>query len=102
MAKQRIKIRHAAVALSYQPDRDDAARVVAKGSGLVAEKIIELAVKINVPVRRDADLVEVLSKLDLDDEIPEDVYLVVAEILSYVYTTSQRHKLRQFGISSDR
>lgn len=100
MARQRIKVRHAAVALSYQPDRDSAARVVAKGSGTVAEKIVDLAVQNNVPVRRDADLVEVLSKLDLDDEIPEDVYRVVAEILSYVYTTSQRHKLRQFGVGT--
>ena len=74
-----------AVALRYDRHRDQAPRVTAKGRGPVAEKIIELARQAGVPVKEDHDLVEVLSHLDLNAEIPPETYVVVAEILAWVY-----------------
>ena len=79
-----------AVALSYRAGEDNAPKVSAKGQGPVAEKIIELAREAGVPVREDADLVEILSHLDLNAEIPPDTYVVVAEILSWVYRMNSR------------
>ncbi|MFU8818527.1 MAG: EscU/YscU/HrcU family type III secretion system export apparatus switch protein [Desulfurivibrio sp.] len=82
--------RQKAVALSYDTDRQGAApRMVAKGSGLLAEKLIELAREHGVPIHQDADLVEILSRLDLNQEIPPETYLLVAEILAFIYRTNQ-------------
>lgn len=74
-----------AVALRYREGRDSAPLVTAKGRGAVAEKIIELAREAGVPVKEDADLVEILSHLDLNEAIPPDSYVIVAEILAWVY-----------------
>lgn len=77
-----------AVALRYAPGEDDAPRVAAKGRGHVAEKILELARRYGVPIRQDPNLVQVLSRLDLEQEIPPSVYRAVAEILAFVYRLS--------------
>jgi flagellar biosynthesis protein len=74
-----------AVALTYLPKLDEAPKVVAKGKGKMAEKIIKLAREHNVYIHNDADLIEVLSQLDLNDEIPSDLYVVVSELLAFVY-----------------
>ncbi len=74
-----------AVALKYRAGEDNAPRVAAKGEGWIAEKIIEMARKHGVPVKDDPDLVEVLSKLDLSEEIPAEIYVVIAELLAFVY-----------------
>lgn len=74
-----------AVALRYKPGEDKAPTVAAKGAGYVAEKILELARKNQVPIRQDKDLVQLLSLLDLDAAIPPSVYKAVAEILAFVY-----------------
>ena len=74
-----------AVALSYEPEASDAPRVVAKGKGAVAERILEIAFAAGVKVREDADLVEILQAVDLDSEIPVEAFRAVAEILAYVY-----------------
>ncbi len=74
-----------AVALKYRAGEDIAPRVAAKGEGWIAEKIIEMARKHGVPVKDDPDLVEVLSKLDLSEEIPAEIYVIVAELLAFVY-----------------
>ncbi|GIW78952.1 MAG: flagellar biosynthetic protein FlhB [Gemmatales bacterium] len=79
-----------AVALRYQPGQDVAPRVVAKGSGALAERIIQIAKENDVVVREDKNLVRVLSMLDLDQEIPPQLYKVVAEILAFVYRLSNR------------
>jgi flagellar biosynthesis protein len=62
---------------------------VAKGTGRVAEQIIELARKHNLPLRQDRNLVQVLSLLRLDQEIPPHVYRAVAEILAFIYRQAQ-------------
>ncbi len=77
-----------AVALSYDGEQDDAPRVVATGQGSVAEQILALAFASGIRVREDADLVEVLSKIDLDSVIPVEAFAAVAEILAYVYRTN--------------
>jgi len=81
-----------AVALRYTPLKDRAPTIAAKGSGHVAERIIEIAKEHNIPVKDDADLVEVLAKLDIEQEIPADVYMVVAELLAFVYKLNNKKK----------
>jgi flagellar biosynthesis protein len=78
-----------AVALRYNPDKDAAPVVVAKGKGAIADKIIELAAANGVAVREDKALVTVLSKLDLDREIPPQLYAAVAAILAFLYRTNR-------------
>jgi flagellar biosynthesis protein len=79
-----------AVALKYKPGQDDAPKVTAKGTGLVAEKIIGIARKQGIPVKDDPDLVEVLSRLDIDEEIPPELYVIVAELLAFVYSLNRK------------
>lgn len=86
MKDKRLK----ATALRYKAQEDNAPKVVAKGSGKVAEKIISIAKQHNVPLREDPNLVEILSTLDLYQEIPPDLYRAVAEILAYIYKVSNR------------
>lgn len=75
-----------AVALTYKPSDPDAAPVVsAAGRGYLAERIIEVAEAEGVPIRQDADLVEILSATEVGDEIPVEAFIAVAEILRYVY-----------------
>jgi len=77
-----------AVALRYTPGEDEAPRLAAKGTGHVAEKIVELARRHGVTIRQDRNLVQVLSRLDLEQEVPPHVYRAVAEILAFVYRLS--------------
>jgi len=79
-----------AVALRYRADKNRAPQVTAKGRGLMAEKIIELARKSGVPVHQDVDLVQILSRLDVNDEIPPETYIIVAEILAWIYRMNQK------------
>ena len=72
-----------AIALEYNPD-EVAPRIVATGRGRVAEKIIEAAKDAAVPVHQDTKLANTLSKLDIGDYIPPELYEVVAEILVFV------------------
>ena len=81
-----------AVSLKYQPEADRAPKLTAKGQGLVAEKIIALAREHGIPVREEPDLVEILSKLDLEQEIPPGTYVAVAEVLAFVYRLNGRYK----------
>lgn len=74
-----------AVALDWNPETDSVPKVVASGSGAVAGQILNLAFAHGVRVRQDADLVQILSALDVDMEIPPEAYAAVAEILVYVY-----------------
>ena len=79
-----------AVALKYDQTKDSAPRVSAKGSGLLAEKIIELARKEGIPISEDPDLVGALIQLDFQEEIPPELYRAVAEILSFAYMLNRR------------
>jgi flagellar biosynthesis protein len=79
-----------AVALRYAPNKDAAPKLVAKGRSYLAEKIIELARENHVPIRHDKNLVQILSRLDLEAEIPQEVYKAVAEILAFIYRLANR------------
>ena len=73
-----------AVALSYDAN-DGAPRVVAKGRGLLAEEIIERARAAGVFVHESPDLVSLLMQVDLDERIPPELYVAVAELLAWLY-----------------
>jgi flagellar biosynthesis protein len=75
-----------AVALNY--DGTGAPTVTAKGKGLVAERIIELAEENHIPLRQDAGLVQVLANVPLDQEIPRELYIAVAEVIAFAYLLS--------------
>ncbi|MBL4692995.1 MAG: EscU/YscU/HrcU family type III secretion system export apparatus switch protein [Magnetovibrio sp.] len=84
-----------AVAISYQPNQESAPRLVAKGEGWVARQIIEVAQANDITIRKDADLAQILSKVDINSEIPLEAFTVVAEILSYIY---EKNKVWPDGI----
>ena len=78
------KLNQQAIALAYETG-DYAPRVVAKGNGLVAEQIIALAKENNVFVHESKELMQMLMQVDLDDHIPAELYLAIAEILAWLY-----------------
>jgi flagellar biosynthesis protein len=90
MNNRRSKDSLQAVALQQQPEEDHTPKVAAKGRGYLAEKILEIARTHNIPIREDKNLVQILSRLDLDQDIPPEVYKAVAEILTFVYRMTQR------------
>jgi flagellar biosynthesis protein len=85
MDEDKGRKRQAAVALNYERGKGELPRIAASGYGKLAEKIMRLAFENGVKVREDADLVEVLARLDLGEEIPLEAVEAVAEILAYVY-----------------
>lgn len=72
-----------AVALFY--DGDTAPRLTAKGKEELAEKIIAIAREHNVPIREEPELVSLLSRLELGEEIPKELYVAVAELIAFAY-----------------
>lgn len=91
MSRDKKKITIAA-AIEYDKEKDLAPRVTARGHGFVAEKIIELAKKHGVPIKEDPALAQILSRLDIDEEISPELYKVVAEILTFVYSVNDRYR----------
>ncbi|MCR5654935.1 MAG: EscU/YscU/HrcU family type III secretion system export apparatus switch protein [Lachnospiraceae bacterium] len=83
MADNNKNLKKTAVALTYDPD-EDAPKVIASGTGRIAERIIEAAKDADVPVHQDDKLANTLSKLKVGDMIPPELYEVVAEILVFV------------------
>ena len=81
-----------AVALGYDKAKNSAPKVIAKGKGLLAEKIIELAREHGIHTYTDPDLVEVLSAVEVDNEIPKELYRAVAEVLAFVYRLNSSYK----------
>jgi len=81
-----------AVALRYDRQQEPAPRVVASGQGSVAERVIALAREHDITIYEDPDLVEVLAQLDLGSLIPEELYLPLAEILTYVYQMNDQFR----------
>jgi flagellar biosynthesis protein len=79
-----------AVALKYAPEKSAAPVLIAKGKGHMAETILQKAKENGIPIQEDASLVEVLSKLDLEQEIPAELYQLVAEVLSFIYRSDSR------------
>jgi len=84
--------RKKAAALRYDAKKDAAPRVVAKGSGKIAERILQIAKEYNIPIKDDPQLAGILSTLDLYQEIPLELYRAVAEILAFVYRMTGKGK----------
>lgn len=99
MKKQGVK----AAALKYEREKGTAPKVVAKGEGEVAKKIISLAKEHGLPIRKDEDLVELLSKVELDQEVPENLYKAVAEVFAFIYkvTNETREESTQIEAKKD-
>jgi len=74
-----------AVALKYDPARDHAPRLIGKGRGAVAARLIEVAKKHHIPVYQDHQLAHLLETLDFNSEIPAELYQAVAEVLAFIY-----------------
>jgi len=81
-----------AVALRYDEAQGDAPRVLASGSGLVAETIIERAREAGIHIQEDPDLVELLAKVPVGEEIPPELYQTIAEVLAFVYSVNNKFK----------
>ena len=80
---KKIDFNKVSVALKYEPG-DHAPKIIASGRGLIAEKIIEKAQEVHLPVYKDDKLANTLSKLEIGDMIPPELYAVVAEILVFI------------------
>lgn len=80
---EEAKKRKKAAAIQYDP-QESAPTLIAKGQGLTAEKIIEAAMQEEIPVVENKELVEELSKMDLGEHIPPELYQVVAEVLVFI------------------
>lgn len=87
---ERWQRQNKAVALAYRPESDNAPKVIASGKGEVAQRIIDIAKEHHVHIYDDPDLVEALSQLDLNDEIPTDLYMVVSELLAFIYALNRK------------
>ena len=83
-----------AVSLKYDSRVNKSPLVTAKGRGVIAEKIIALAKENNIPIKEDPDLVNLLSQVDLNKEIPASLYKVVAELLSFVYNLNNQYSTK--------
>jgi len=81
-----------AVAILYNEKASDAPRVVASGKGVIAEKIIATAREAGIHIQEDANLVELLAKVQIGEQIPVELYQTVAEVLAFVYRMNERYK----------
>lgn len=82
-AKKEMKKK--AAALRYNMKSDDAPVVLASGQGRLAEKILNIAKENNIPIKNDQNIIDLLIKLNIGEEIPTELYKAVAEILSFIY-----------------
>ena len=83
-----------AVAIEYERGTDEAPRVTASGKGAIAEQILAIAFDRGIKVRQDAELVEILSLVEVDSPIPLEAFTAVAEILAFVYQANAVRKPR--------
>jgi flagellar biosynthesis protein len=81
-----------AIALKYDKEKDAAPRIVAKGMRLKAEKIREIARQYNIPIMKNLPLANALYRIDVGQEVPEELYDAVAEVLNFVYALQQEQQ----------
>jgi flagellar biosynthesis protein len=84
-----------AIAIKYDREKDNAPRVIAKGMRLRAEKLREIARQYNIPVMRNVGLANALYRVDVGQEVPEELYDAVAEVLNFVFVLKQEHEAAQ-------
>lgn len=90
---ERSKLR--AIAIKYDVKKDKAPKIIATGRGTIAEEILKIAEENKVPLYEDDSLTDLLSKLDVESEIPPELYTLVAEVLAFVYQLDKLSKKRQ-------
>lgn len=78
-----------AAALGYDIEKDNAPKILARGRGEIAQKIIEKAEEEKIPIHSDKDIVKVLVNMDIGQEIPPHLYRAMAEILSFIYNLEE-------------
>ncbi len=88
MTRQNKRTKQAA-ALTYDSSEQAAPKLVAKGSGETAEEIIKLALENEIPIQEDETLVQLLSELEINETIPDELYKAVAEIFAFIYKLEQ-------------
>ncbi len=93
--KQTENSRLTATALGYDADRDNAPVVLASGRGKIAEEILAAARDYNIPIHSDPVLAESLSKVNVSQAIPQELYIVVAEIFAYIYRIQAQHTVQR-------
>lgn len=81
-----------AIALRYDSEKESVPKVIAKGKGQIAEGIIETANQHGVYIQEDPALLELLSKLEINQQIPEELYEAVAEIFAFIYKLDKKQK----------
>lgn len=92
---QERKVPKQAVAIIYnEKEKGAAPRVIAGGKGFLADKIIETAKEAGIHIHEDPNLLELLAKVPIGDEIPVELYQTVAEVLAFVYQVNERFKNR--------
>ncbi|WP_027408669.1 EscU/YscU/HrcU family type III secretion system export apparatus switch protein [Anoxybacteroides tepidamans] len=79
-----------AVALTYRAHEHEAPVVIAKGKGKVAENLIAVAKEHHIPIQEDPSLVQLLSEIEVNEAIPEQLYQVVAELFAFVYQMDRK------------
>ena len=84
-----------AIAIKYDREKDNAPRVIAKGLRLKAEKLREIAKQFNIPVMRNVALANALYRVDVGQEVPEELYDAVAEVLNFVFALKQEREAGQ-------
>lgn len=87
--KKDIKL---AAAIKYDANKNAAPNITATGKGSIAEEIIKIAKENDVPLYQDPALAKLLASLELETEIPPDLYSMVAEVLAFVYKLEQKKK----------
>lgn len=83
-------IQQKAVALQYDKEKDNAPLVTAQGKGETAKNIIKIAEENGIPIKKDEDLVNMLSQIELNQEIPVELYQAVSEVFSFIYGISNK------------
>ncbi len=83
-----------ATALKYNPKIDAAPAVTAQGTGQIAKNIIQIARENNIPIKQDEDLINMLSQIEVNQTIPEELYKAVAEIFSFIYGLTSDNKTK--------
>ncbi len=81
-----------ATALKYDEKKDIAPKITASGTGYVAKNIIQIAKENNIPIKEDGDLINMLSQIELNAQIPEELYKAVAEVFSFIYGITSDEK----------
>jgi flagellar biosynthetic protein FlhB len=86
---------HIAVGLKYDDEGGGAPEVVAKGQGVWADKVLEAAKHYGVPIVRNVPLAQALNNLDVGEEIPEELYEAVAEVLNFIFELSEKQNRKK-------